>query len=279
MSGKATFIINGTERVIVSQLHRSPGVFFEHDKGRSHASGKVLFSSRIIPYRGSWLDFEFDHKDQLYIKIDRKRKFPIAVLLRAFGKIDGRAPADLLRRRGCRDRGRQVLEGVPARADGGAQDAGRGPSSRPAGGDRLQEGDQDPEEARRALRAGRGEVRPHLHPRRRPAREDRRHRRRRPHHGGGPGRDAGSRSRRSSSGSCGRRTSRPFPCSPSRTPTGPSGKGWSRTASRRGKRPSRRSTRRCGPAIPRRRTPRNRSSRTCSSTRSGTASPAWAGSS
>ncbi len=86
MSEKATFIINGTERVIVSQLHRSPGVFFEHDKGRSHASGKVLFSSRIIPYRGSWLDFEFDHKDQLYIKIDRKRKFPIAVLLRAFGK-------------------------------------------------------------------------------------------------------------------------------------------------------------------------------------------------
>ncbi len=86
MSEKATFIINGTERVIVSQLHRSPGVFFEHDKGRSHASGKVLFSSRIIPYRGSWLDFEFDHKDQLFIKIDRKRKFPIAVLLRAFGK-------------------------------------------------------------------------------------------------------------------------------------------------------------------------------------------------
>jgi DNA-directed RNA polymerase subunit beta len=93
MSEKATFIINGTERVIVSQLHRSPGVFFEHDKGRSHASGKVLFSSRIIPYRGSWLDFEFDHKDQLYIKIDRKRKFPIAVLLRAFG----RSTEDLLR--------------------------------------------------------------------------------------------------------------------------------------------------------------------------------------
>jgi DNA-directed RNA polymerase subunit beta len=86
MSEHATFIINGTERVIVSQLHRSPGVFFEHDKGRSHASGKVLFSARIIPYRGSWLDFEFDHKDQLYIKIDRKRKFPIAVLLRAFGR-------------------------------------------------------------------------------------------------------------------------------------------------------------------------------------------------
>ncbi len=93
MSERATFIINGTERVIVSQLHRSPGVFFEHDKGRSHASGKVLFSSRIIPYRGSWLDFEFDHKDQLFIKIDRKRKFPIAVLLRAFG----RSTEDLLR--------------------------------------------------------------------------------------------------------------------------------------------------------------------------------------
>ncbi|MBI5575269.1 MAG: DNA-directed RNA polymerase subunit beta [Deltaproteobacteria bacterium] len=86
MSERATFIINGTERVIVSQLHRSPGVFFEHDKGRSHASGKVLFSARIIPYRGSWLDFEFDHKDMLYLKIDRKRKFPISVLLRAFGK-------------------------------------------------------------------------------------------------------------------------------------------------------------------------------------------------
>ncbi|MCL5883897.1 MAG: DNA-directed RNA polymerase subunit beta [Deltaproteobacteria bacterium] len=86
MTDRATFIINGTERVIVSQLHRSPGVFFEHDKGRSHASGKVLFSARVIPYRGSWLDFEFDHKDMLYVKIDRKRKFPIAVLLRAFGK-------------------------------------------------------------------------------------------------------------------------------------------------------------------------------------------------
>ena len=86
MSERATFIINGTERVIVSQLHRSPGVFFEHDKGRSHASGKILFSARVIPYRGSWLDFEFDHKDMLYLKIDRKRKFPISVLLRAFGK-------------------------------------------------------------------------------------------------------------------------------------------------------------------------------------------------
>jgi DNA-directed RNA polymerase subunit beta len=94
MTSRATFIINGTERVIVSQLHRSPGVFFEHDKGRSHASGKVLFSARIIPYRGSWLDFEFDHKDMLYVKIDRKRKFPIAVLLRAIGM----STEELLRR-------------------------------------------------------------------------------------------------------------------------------------------------------------------------------------
>src|SRR5512139_25105 len=93
MTTTGSFVINGTERVIVSQLHRSPGVFFEHDRGRSHASGKVLFSARIIPYRGSWLDFEFDHKDQLFIKIDRKRKFPIAVLLRAFG----RSTEDLLR--------------------------------------------------------------------------------------------------------------------------------------------------------------------------------------
>ncbi|MGA7104085.1 MAG: DNA-directed RNA polymerase subunit beta [Candidatus Deferrimicrobiaceae bacterium] len=94
MTSRATFIINGTERVIVSQLHRSPGVFFEHDKGRSHASGKVLFSARIIPYRGSWLDFEFDHKDMLYVKIDRKRKFPIAILLRAIGM----STEELLRR-------------------------------------------------------------------------------------------------------------------------------------------------------------------------------------
>ncbi len=94
MTDRATFIINGTERVIVSQLHRSPGVFFEHDKGRSHASGKVLFSARIIPYRGSWLDFEFDHKDMLYVKIDRKRKFPIAILLRAIGM----STEELLRR-------------------------------------------------------------------------------------------------------------------------------------------------------------------------------------
>ncbi len=85
MTDKGTFIINGTERVIVSQLHRSPGVFFAQEKGRSTTSGKLLYSARLIPYRGSWLDFEFDVKDQLYVRIDRRRKLPVTILLRALG--------------------------------------------------------------------------------------------------------------------------------------------------------------------------------------------------
>lgn len=85
MTDTGTFVINGTERVIVSQLHRSPGVFFDHDRGKTHSSGKLLFSARIIPYRGSWLDFEFDHKDCVYVRIDRRRKLPATVLLRALG--------------------------------------------------------------------------------------------------------------------------------------------------------------------------------------------------
>ncbi|WP_069470846.1 DNA-directed RNA polymerase subunit beta [Candidatus Marithrix sp. Canyon 246] len=80
-----TFVVNGTERVIVSQLHRSPGVFFDHDKGKTHSSGKNLFTARIIPYRGSWLDLEFDHKDKLFVRIDRKRKLPATILLRSLG--------------------------------------------------------------------------------------------------------------------------------------------------------------------------------------------------
>ncbi len=83
MTPNGTFVVNGTERVIVSQLHRSPGVFFEHDKGKTHASGKLLYSARVIPYRGSWLDFEFDPRDILYVRIDRRRKFHATVLLRA----------------------------------------------------------------------------------------------------------------------------------------------------------------------------------------------------
>lgn len=85
MTDNGTFIINGTERVIVSQLHRSPGVFYDHDKGKTHSSGKVLYSARVIPYRGSWLDFEFDHKDILFVRIDRRRKMPATVLLKALG--------------------------------------------------------------------------------------------------------------------------------------------------------------------------------------------------
>jgi DNA-directed RNA polymerase subunit beta len=85
MTDKGTFIVNGTERVIVSQMHRSPGVFFDHDKGKTHASGKLLFAARVIPYRGSWLDFEFDAKDILHVRIDRKRKLPATVLLQALG--------------------------------------------------------------------------------------------------------------------------------------------------------------------------------------------------
>ena len=85
MTENGTFIVNGTERVIVSQLHRSPGVFFDHDKGKTHSSGKILYSARVIPYRGSWLDFDFDHKDILFVRIDRRRKLPATVLLKALG--------------------------------------------------------------------------------------------------------------------------------------------------------------------------------------------------
>ena len=94
MTEKGSFIINGTERVIVSQLHRSPGIFFEHDKGKTHASGKLLFSARVIPYRGSWLDFEFDAKDILYFRVDRRRKMPGTILLKALGLT----PEDILAR-------------------------------------------------------------------------------------------------------------------------------------------------------------------------------------
>jgi DNA-directed RNA polymerase subunit beta len=89
MTDNGTFVVNGTERVIVSQLHRSPGVFFDHDRGKSHSSGKLLFSARIIPYRGSWLDFEFDAKDCVFARIDRRRKLPVSIILRALGMNEG----------------------------------------------------------------------------------------------------------------------------------------------------------------------------------------------
>jgi len=85
MTTTGSFVVNGTERVIVSQLHRSPGVFFEHDRGKTHSSGKLLFSARVIPYRGSWLDFEFDAKDIVYFRVDRRRKMPVTILLKALG--------------------------------------------------------------------------------------------------------------------------------------------------------------------------------------------------
>ena len=94
MTENGTFIINGTERVVVSQLHRSPGAFFDHDKGKSHSSGKLLYTARIIPYRGSWIDFEFDHKDILFVRIDRRRKLPATVLLRALGAVPDTAKKD-----------------------------------------------------------------------------------------------------------------------------------------------------------------------------------------
>src|ERR1043166_7882531 len=88
MTENGTFVVNGTERVIVSQMHRSPGVFFDHDKGKTHSSGKLLFAARVIPYRGSWLDFEFDAKDIVYVRIDRRRKLPATTFLMALG-MDG----------------------------------------------------------------------------------------------------------------------------------------------------------------------------------------------
>ena len=85
MTTTGSFVVNGIERVVVSQLHRSPGVFFENDKGKTHSSGKYLYSARVIPYRGSWLDFEFDPKDCLFVRIDRRRKLPATILLHALG--------------------------------------------------------------------------------------------------------------------------------------------------------------------------------------------------
>src|ERR671934_2720232 len=96
MTDNGTFIVNGTERVIVSQMHRSPGVFFDHDKGKTHSSGKYLFAARVIPYRGSWLDFEFDAKDHVYVRIDRRRKLPATTLLLA---LDDAATEELRARR------------------------------------------------------------------------------------------------------------------------------------------------------------------------------------
>ncbi|RAU20380.1 DNA-directed RNA polymerase subunit beta [Paramagnetospirillum kuznetsovii] len=107
MTSNGTFVINGTERVIVSQMHRSPGVFFDHDKGKTHSSGKYLFAARVIPYRGSWLDFEFDAKDLVYVRIDRRRKLPVTTLLYA---LDGMNTAALRKTRAAEGRGLEQSE-------------------------------------------------------------------------------------------------------------------------------------------------------------------------
>jgi DNA-directed RNA polymerase subunit beta len=124
MTKNGTFIINGTERVIVSQMHRSPGVFFDHDKGKTHSSGKYLFAARIIPYRGSWLDFEFDAKDHVYVRIDRRRKLPATTRRRfaptARRKADRCSPS---RRRACRRR-RSSATSTTRRSSSAARRAG-----------------------------------------------------------------------------------------------------------------------------------------------------------
>ncbi|MCK9530109.1 MAG: DNA-directed RNA polymerase subunit beta [Gammaproteobacteria bacterium] len=123
MTENGTFVINGTERVIVSQLHRSPGVFFEHDKGKTHSSGKLLFSARVIPYRGSWLDFEFDPKDAIFVRIDRRRKLPATVLLRALGYTNEQILDTFFEKDTFTFAGEQVrLELVPERLRGETAD-------------------------------------------------------------------------------------------------------------------------------------------------------------
>ena len=116
MTDNGTFVINGTERVIVSQMHRSPGVFYDHDKGKTHSSGKYLFAARIIPYRGSWLDFEFDAKDLVFVRIDRRRKLPVTTLLLGLGLTPGADPRLLLREDHLRARRTRLEAAVPAGA-------------------------------------------------------------------------------------------------------------------------------------------------------------------
>ncbi|RUQ80618.1 DNA-directed RNA polymerase subunit beta [Legionella septentrionalis] len=119
MTDVGTFVVNGTERVVVSQLHRSPGVIFEHDRGKTHSSGKLLYSARIIPYRGSWLDFEFDPKDAVFVRIDRRRKLPVSILLRALGLDAEAILAEFFETTGCHIKnGEFHIDLVPSRLRG-----------------------------------------------------------------------------------------------------------------------------------------------------------------
>ena len=162
MTENGSFIVNGTERVIVSQLHRSPGVFFEHDRGKTHSSGKLLFSARVIPYRGSWLDFEFDPKDFLFFRVDRRRKMPVTTLLKAIGLNN----EDILRTF-------FVVRQLPPRQDRGRARAG---ARAPARRDRpLRHPGQGRQGRRRPRQAHHRQARPRAGRRRR--QEDRRSRR------------------------------------------------------------------------------------------------------
>jgi len=119
MTDVGTFVVNGTERVVVSQLHRSPGVIFEHDRGKTHSSGKLLYSARIIPYRGSWLDFEFDPKDCVFVRIDRRRKLPVSILLRSLGYDTESILAEFFETTSCHLRnGEFHIDLIPARLRG-----------------------------------------------------------------------------------------------------------------------------------------------------------------
>ena len=159
MTENGTFIINGTERVVVSQLHRSPGAFFDHDKGKSHAPGKLLYNARIIPYRGSWIDFEFDHKDLLYVRIDRRRKLPATVLIRALGAVPDTAKKNPIEFRGTTE---EILNYYYATetiylelGDGVREVGGAGAAPRPARHARHQD----------QVRRGHRQEEPQVHPR------------------------------------------------------------------------------------------------------------------
>jgi DNA-directed RNA polymerase subunit beta len=175
MTETGTFIINGTERVVVSQLHRSPGVFFDHDKGKTHSSAKFLYSARVIPYRGSWLDFEFDPKDIIYVRIDRRRKLHATVLLRALGYTTEQMPQLLLRHRDGVRRGEgQALQVAGVQHPRGAARDGRHQDGRRRA---RQEGHEVHQG--RGEEAPRREGRPHPdrpHRGRRPRRREGRHR-------------------------------------------------------------------------------------------------------
>ncbi len=168
MTDNGSFVINGTERVIVSQLHRSPGVFFEHDRGKTHSSGKLLFSARVIPYRGSWLDFEFDPKDFLFFRVDRRRKMPVTTLLKAIGLTNEDILKPVLRVRHvpsvAEGRAARVRSGAPARRNGALRRARQGPQGRRAAR-QADHGQAHPRAGRGRHQEDRGAERLHRRPR------------------------------------------------------------------------------------------------------------------